>query len=120
MNFPFKPFQFIHREVHQAQFREEPNTRDHAKTGSDDPQGAGKQVFVLKMNKAEAQLNRVGTSADTSSSGAGADSVHRRVVKPRAESEAPPEKRVQTKRKDSRSSRERQPMKPCQTCVKHE
>ena len=27
--------------VHQAQFREETNPRDHAKTGSDDPEGAG-------------------------------------------------------------------------------
>ena len=28
--------------VHQAQFREETNPRDHAETSSDDPEGAGK------------------------------------------------------------------------------
>ena len=89
MNSPFKPVQFIDREVHQAHFREESNPRDHAKTGSDDPEGAGKQVLGPKMNKAEAQLNRFGTSADTGSSETRADSVHRRVVKPPAESAAP-------------------------------
>ena len=62
--------------VHEAQFREETHPRDHAETGSGDPEGVGKQVFGPKMNKAEAHLNRVGSSAD---------SVHRRVVKPWAE-----------------------------------
>ena len=49
-------------------------SRDHAVTGSDDPEGAGKQVFEPKMSKAEAQLNRVRCSADTGSSEKRADS----------------------------------------------
>ena len=59
--------------VHQAEFREETNPRDHAKTGSDDPEGANKQVSGPKMNKAEAQLNRVRSSGDTGSSERRAD-----------------------------------------------
>ena len=62
--------------VHEAQFREETHPRDHAETGPDDSEGVGKQVFGPKMQEAEAELNRVGSSAD---------SVHRRVVKPWAE-----------------------------------
>ena len=55
-------------------------------TGSADAEGAEKkQAFDLKMNKAEAQLNRVGSSADTGSSERRADPVHRTYVKPGAE-----------------------------------
>ena len=43
------------------------------------------QAFGPKMNEAGAQLNRVGSSADTGSSERRADPVHRKVVKPRAE-----------------------------------
>ena len=84
VNLPFKP---VHRsrKVHRAQFKEETNPRDHAKTGSAQPEDAGRQVFVPKMNKAEAQLNRVGSSAETGSSETRAVSVHRRVAKPWAE-----------------------------------
>ena len=67
------------------------------KTGSHDPEGAGKQVFGPQMNKAEAQLHRVRSSADTSSSERRADSVQK--SRSPGQSEAPREKRVQTKGK---------------------
>ena len=68
--------------VHQAQLGEEINPGDHAKTSSDDPEGAGKKVFDPKMNKAEAQLNRVRSSADTGSSERRADSVQKSLNAP--------------------------------------
>ena len=43
------------------------------------------QAFGPKMNEAGAQLNRVGSSADTGSSERRADPVHRKVVRPWAE-----------------------------------
>ena len=42
---------------HSSERRQTPPNH-HAKTGSEDPEGAVKQVFGPKMNKAEAQLNR--------------------------------------------------------------
>ena len=68
MNYHSNPSNSSIAKVHQAQFREETNLRDHAKTGSDDPEGAGQQVFGPKMSKSEAQVNRVRSGADTGSS----------------------------------------------------
>ena len=62
------------------------------------------------MNKAGADLNRVGSSAD---------SIHRGVVKPLAERSTPRRERADEEQTHE-SNREQQPKKRCQTCVKHE
>ena len=54
-----KSVEFMDREGSSSTVQGRDKPRDHAETGSDDPEGTGKQVFGPKMNKAEAQLNRV-------------------------------------------------------------
>ena len=76
-NLPFKPVQFIDRESSSSTDQGGVKSRDHAKTGSDDPEGVDKQVFDPKVNKAEAQFNRVRSSAGTGSSERRADSVQK-------------------------------------------
>ena len=81
----FKPVQFIDREGSSGTVQGGDTHPISCVTGSDDPEGAGKQVLDPKMTEVEAQLNRVRSSADTGSSQRRVDSGHRRVVKPRAE-----------------------------------
>ena len=61
----------------------------------------GKHAFDPKMNKAGAQLNRVGSSADTGSSERKTDRACRKVVKPRAKRST---SREESADKDSRKT----------------
>ena len=92
--------------VHQAQFRE--RSKIPGITQRQVPmiqKVLEKQAFDLKMNKAGAQLSRAGSSADTGSPERRADPVHREESYSPVQSEAPREKRVQTRKRLTNSTR---------------